>query len=136
MRSDYKIYDPGGVYTITSTIVEWIPIFTSKPYFEILINSMQFCQTQKNLKIYAYVILLLEFYKKKHKRDSQYQLWQEGFHPQQIMSDDMFRQKVKYIHYNPVKRGYVESPEYWYYSSAGDFLLNRSGIIQLDPVPL
>ena len=138
---------------------------------------MQFCQTEKELKIYAYVILdnhfhmvcqaseisrtmqslkrhtskhileqlkhdpkewilqLLEFYKKKHKKDSQHQLWQEGFHPQQIISDKMFKQKVDYIHQNPVKRGYVEAPEHWYYSSAGTFLMDRRGPIQIDSIP-
>lgn len=50
----------------------------------------------------------LEFYKKKHKRDSRHQLWQEGFHPQLMSSDDMFRQKVEYIHENPVRKGIVE----------------------------
>ena len=30
----------------------------------------------------------------------------------------MMRQKLEYIHDNPVKRGYVDRPEYWRYSSA------------------
>ena len=81
-------------------------------------------------------INLLKFYKKRHKRDSQYQLWQEGFHPKQITSDEMFRQKVEYIHYNPVKRGYVELPEYWRYSSAGDILSGEAGPISIEPVPI
>jgi len=57
MRSDYKIYDKQGIYFITSTIIEWIPIFTSKKYFEILTSSLIYCQEYKNLEIYAYVIL-------------------------------------------------------------------------------
>jgi len=28
------------------------------------------------------------------------------------------RQKPDYIHHNPVKRGYVDQPEHWRYSSA------------------
>ncbi len=31
------------------------------------------------------------------------------------------RQKVNYIHENPVKRGYVELPEHWRYSSARNY---------------
>jgi hypothetical protein len=30
MRSRYKITEKDGVYFVTSTIVEWIPVFTSK----------------------------------------------------------------------------------------------------------
>ncbi|MCJ7680795.1 MAG: hypothetical protein MUP70_08730 [Candidatus Aminicenantes bacterium] len=91
----------------------------------------QLKQDQKN-----WILQLLAFYKKKHKKDSQHQLWQEGFHPQQIISEVMFKQKVEYIHQNPVKRGYVEAPEDWCFSSAGEFLLDRRGPKQLDPVTL
>ena len=31
-----------------------------------------------------------------------------GSHPQQIQDEAMMRQKLEYIHYNPVKRGYVD----------------------------
>jgi len=31
------------------------------------------------------------------------------------------RQKVEYIHRNPVERRYVDRPEHWRYSSARDY---------------
>lgn len=49
----------------------------------------------------------LKMPKTSHKKDRTYQLWQEGSHPKQIFSKKMFRQKARYIHENPVKRGYV-----------------------------
>lgn len=52
-----------------------------------------------------------------HKTGQRYQVWQEGSHPQMIMSESMGRQKVDYIHNNPVKRGYVDDPAHWRYSS-------------------
>ena len=55
------------------------------------------------------------------KRDRKYQFWQEGSHPEQIQNREMMRQKVEYIHYNPVRRGYVDDPEVWRYSSARDY---------------
>jgi putative transposase len=61
----------------------------------------------------------LAYHKAKHKKESAYQVWQEGFHPQEILSADMLRQKIVYLHENPVRRGYVERPEHWRYSSAG-----------------
>ena len=56
---------------------------------------------------------------------------QEGFHPQAITSEDMLRQKLDSIHYNPVKLGLVERPEYWRYSSAKDFS-GKAGILAID----
>jgi REP element-mobilizing transposase RayT len=63
----------------------------------------------------------LAFHKALHKSDREFQFWQEGSHPQQISNDDMMRQKIEYIHYNPVKRGYVDDPTHWRYSSARNY---------------
>jgi REP element-mobilizing transposase RayT len=57
MRSKYRIINEEGVYFITSTIIEWIPIFTNRKYFDIIINAFKFSQVKKGLKIYAYIIL-------------------------------------------------------------------------------
>ena len=69
-------------------------------------------------------------------RDESHQLWQEGFHTKQILSDEMLIQKVEYIHYNPVKRGYVSLPEYWNYSSARNIILNEEGFLDLERLPI
>jgi hypothetical protein len=49
--------------------------------------------------------------KLRHKKESEYQIWQEGSQPQQIRNDEMMRQKIEYLHTNPVVRGYVDEPE-------------------------
>jgi len=61
------------------------------------------------------------FFKKRHKKDRQYQIWEEGYHPEEIQSDSMLVQKINYIHQNPVKRGYVDCAEDWRYSSARNY---------------
>ena len=45
----------------------------------------------------------------------------EGVHPECIQGDEMMRQKIAYIHNNPVTRGYVDEPEHWRYSSARNY---------------
>ena len=72
----------------------------------------------------------LAFYKKAHKSDRAYQLWQEGVHPELIQDESMMRQKVDYIHHNPVERGYVDRAEYWRYSSARNYL-GQSGLLEV-----
>jgi REP element-mobilizing transposase RayT len=59
--------------------------------------------------------------KLRHKSHSEYQLWQEGSHPEQIQNEEIMRQKLEYIHNNPVKRGYVGDPVHWRYSSARNY---------------
>ena len=54
-------------------------------------------------------------------KESAYQVWQEGVHPQAIVGDEMMLQKLEYLHNNPVKRGLVAAPEHWRYSSAHEW---------------
>ena len=56
-----------------------------------------------------------------HKTDRDFQLWQEGSHPEQLSTDAMVRQKLEYAHNNPVERGYVDEPQQWRYSSARNY---------------
>ncbi len=53
--------------------------------------------------------------------NSLYKVWQEGFHPKQIKDEAMMIQKTEYIHYNPVKAGFVDKPIDWRYSSARNY---------------
>jgi len=63
----------------------------------------------------------LEHHKARHKGDRTFQLWQEGSYPKVIEDEIMLRQKLEYIHQNPVKRGYVSDPTHWRYSSARNY---------------
>jgi len=42
-------------------------------------------------------------------------------HPEWIQNEEMMRQKIEYIHRNPVERGYVDQAEHWRYSSARNY---------------
>jgi REP element-mobilizing transposase RayT len=57
MRSRYGFRNPEGTYFVTSTIVEWLPVFTSAACCDILVQSLLHCREHKGLKIYAWVIL-------------------------------------------------------------------------------
>jgi len=72
----------------------------------------------------------LKYHKARHKTDRTYQLWQEGSHPQQILGDEMMIQKLEYMHNNPVKRGYVDDPLHWRYSSARNYA-GQAGLIEV-----
>jgi len=74
----------------------------------------------------------LHFSKLRHKVDREYQFWQEGSLAELILSDDMMREKLDYIHFNPVKRGYVDKPEHWRYSSARNYA-GLEGLIPIVP---
>ncbi len=80
---------------------------------------------------YATLLEELRYFKQRHKTDQDLQLWQEGNHPQQIQNDEMMWQKIEYIHNNPVRRGYVDDPTHWCYSSARTYA-GQKGLIEID----
>ncbi|MEQ1545412.1 transposase [Methyloglobulus sp.] len=73
----------------------------------------------------------LRFAKLAHKQDREFQFWQEGVHAELIFSEAMMREKLDYIHANPVKRGYVNLPEHWRYSSASNYA-GQVGLMEID----
>ncbi|MBB4287216.1 REP-associated tyrosine transposase [Roseospira goensis] len=56
--------------------------------------------------------------KDRHRIDREHQVWQHGAHPKMIEGEAMMHQKLDYLHANPVRRGYVDDPVHWRYSSA------------------
>jgi REP element-mobilizing transposase RayT len=86
----------------------------------------------KRMQQLGYETLLqeLKYYKQRHKIDQSHQLWQEGSHPQVIESDDVMWQKIEYIHNNPLRRGYVDDPIHWRYSSARSYA-GQPGLIDV-----
>lgn len=174
MRSRYYVREKQAAHFITSTVVQWLPVFTTAACCDILVASLEFCRREKGLRIYAWVIMenhfhaivaapdlsrtvadfkkftarqileqlaaegrdwLLadfEYFRARHKIHSLHQVWQEGSHPQAIMSDATMRQKLEYLHHNPVRAGRVASPEHWRYSSAHEWLSGASPVLRCD----
>jgi hypothetical protein len=64
----------------------------------------------------------LSFYKQRHKAEQAHQLWPEGSHPQQLSMDNMVWQELAYMHNKPLRRGYVDEPIHWRYSSARNYV--------------
>jgi REP element-mobilizing transposase RayT len=57
MSRAYKIHNQDKPYFITFTTVKWIDLFTIKDYCEILLESIRYCQREKGLIVYSYVIM-------------------------------------------------------------------------------
>ncbi len=177
MAFGYRIKEQQGTYFVTFTVEQWVDVFTRKEYVEIVINSLIFCQAEKGLLVYAWVIMTnhlhmiisckegnklsdiirdfkkftsrkiisaIESFSKESRRcwlrflliqkttegKTEICFWQDGNHAEEIYDLKFFCQKRDYIHFNPVKSGYVSIPEHWCWSSAVD-LRGRKGAIEL-----
>ncbi len=62
-----------------------------------------------------------------------YHFWQEGGgYDKNICCVAAIQNMLEYIHGNPVRRGFVQKPEEWYWSSAGEWLSPKTGPIPID----
>jgi len=58
--------------------------------------------------------------------------WQDRFYDFNVWSTKKRVEKLRYMHRNPVKRGLVESPELWAWSSYRHYLLDEAGPVQVN----
>ena len=66
-----------------------------------------------------------------NSRNNKKQFWQQDNHPKECSSFEFTKQKMEYIHMNPVRAGIVGSPEHYIYSSAGDYA-GQKGLLDID----
>lgn len=134
-RSRYTITDNSAPHLLTFTIVKVYGYVILENHTHCILQAPDLRQQVHDFKAFTAKEILryleenkagrlldqLAFHKKSHKTDSFYQFWEEGSHPQLIQDEVMQRQKLDYIHLNPVNRGYVEEAIHWRYSSARNY---------------
>ncbi len=60
--------------------------------------------------------------------------WQPRFHDFNVHSARKRREKLQYMHANPVKRGLVKNPAHWIWSSCAFYEAGEMGLVKIDPV--
>ncbi len=57
MSDKYKIFDNQSAYFVTMTTVGWIDVFTRKNHKMLIVDSLKYCQQNKGLEIYGWVLM-------------------------------------------------------------------------------
>ena len=146
-------------------------------YSDIVVDSLNYCIKEKNLHVFAYVIMsnhihtimragnenlsdvirdfkrhtsvkimesikeepesrrqwmmkLFSYAAKKHIRNKQQQFWTHENHSVNLYSPKFIKEKLSYIHNNPVRAGLVSKPEDYLYSSARDYM-DEKGMVEV-----
>ncbi|MEO9873089.1 MAG: transposase [Ekhidna sp.] len=68
-----------------------------------------------------WILWMMERAGSKNSNNSEWQLWQQHNQPIELDTNKMLRQRLDYLHMNPVEAGFVSEPEHWNYSSAIDY---------------
>ena len=180
MSRGYKFKNPEGLYFVSFATVGWIDVFTRTIYKDIIVESIKYCQKEKGLNLYAWVIMtnhihliaearegylmqhiirdlkrhtskqllkaiaenqeesrkewMLAIFKNAGEYNSNnksYQFWRQDNQPIEIWTTSVVKQKLDYLHANPVHAGIVDKEEEYLYSSARDYHGTGKGLIEI-----
>ncbi|WP_034045343.1 REP-associated tyrosine transposase [Wocania ichthyoenteri] len=98
---------------LLSNVIRDFKTYTSKKIIETTIN---YPESRREW--------MLTYFKKAcvHlKRKQNYKVWQDGYHAEKVYSNKFIKQKVDYIHNNPVVEKIVAYPEDYIFSSARNY---------------
>lgn len=143
-----RLYVPNGLYFITCVTQGRQRVFVSESDLELLRETMRKVKEIHSFSMRAYAFLrdhfhLLLFvadttdiskvmhsiqrnfalnYKKAHGIGGSLKLWQRGFWDHVIRDERDLANHFHYIHYNPVKHGYVLRPEDYPHTSFQEYV--------------
>ena len=100
--------------------------YTSKKITEAIENNPQ--ESRKEWLLWHF-----ERAGKKNATTSKYQFWQQHNKPIELWSEKVIKQKIDYIHNNPIVNGFVTNAVDWKYSSARNFQDDNT-ILKIDSV--
>jgi len=64
------------------------------------------------------------------------QFWQPRFYDFNVFSHKKKKEKLDYMHANPVNRGLVKHPKDWPWSSFSFYTKDGAGLVEIDPVDI
>jgi len=69
---------------------------------------------------------------RKLKARDEMQFWQRRYYDFNVWSEEKRVEKLRYMHRNPVKRGLVEKPEDWRWSSFRHYATREIGVVEIE----
>jgi putative transposase len=138
-----RYYIPGSIVFITNVVHNREPVFAREADLNLLRHTLHRTQQLHPFLMIAYAFLpdhmhlmirptgasnfsqimhstksyFTHAYKQVHGLEGSLRFWQKRFRDHLIRDADDFEHHLHYIHYNPVKHGYVTRPEAWLHSS-------------------
>ena len=69
---------------------------------------------------------------KRNSNNKDFQFWQQDNHPIELTTPEMLKQRLEYLHQNPLRAGIVYEPQDYVYSSGIDYCTTMKGRIAIE----
>ena len=106
-------------------IVRDLKKYTSKQ----IISSIQENPTESRKE---WMMNLFSYAGENNNNNKDYQFWKQGYHPIELNTAEKLKERLDYLHENPVRSGLVWEPWHYKYSSAIDYYTNEHGLLSIE----
>ncbi len=106
-------------------IVRDLKKYTSKQ----IMAAIQESQTESRKE---WMMNLFSFAGKSNNNNKDFQFWKQDYHPIELNSAERLKERLDYLHENPVRSGLVWEPWHYKYSSAIDYYTNEHGLLAIE----
>jgi len=142
-----------SLHFITFSCFHRLPLLEAPGASETVEAVLEQTRARHHVRVYAYVlmpehvhllinepplILLAQFLKavkqiaSRKLRGPRQKFWQERYYDSNIHGEKARSEVIRYIHRNPVKRGLVEKPENWPWSSFRHYATGVAGAVEIE----
>jgi putative transposase len=99
--------------------------YTSKQIIKLIQENNSESRKEWMLNLFSYA-------GKNNNNNKEYQFWKQDYHPIELNSTEKIKQRLDYLHENPMRSGLVWEPWHYKYSSAIDYYTNEHGLLKVE----
>jgi putative transposase len=155
-----RYYGLGHLHFLTFSCYRRLPLLNTVRARNVFVNALEEIRERHGALVAGYVVMpehvhlligepskgslsmVLQTLKQRVSRDLRkagrdgnlQRFWQARFYDFNVHSAAKRREKLDYMHANPVKRGLVESPAQWAWSSWSFYATGKMGAVRIDSV--
>ncbi|MEO0137111.1 MAG: transposase [candidate division WOR-3 bacterium] len=156
-----RVIKPGAIYYIWTTTKDCVEIFNDPHWARFLLLSIGYHRYMLNYRIFGYLIMPESFYviiqpgkmfsvskimklikgnfarKYNEVKKREGTVWAQSFEAEIVENMNELKERLEYIHMQPVTRGLVQNPGEYEFSSYNNYSRARRTTVQLviDPLP-
>jgi putative transposase len=108
-----------------SNIVRDLKKFTSKQILKAIEENNRESRKEWMMNIFS-------FAGKSNNNNKDLQFWKQDYHPIELNTTEKIKQRLNYLHENPVRSGLVWEPWHYKYSSAIDYYTTEHGLLKIE----
>jgi putative transposase len=106
-------------------IVRDLKKYTSKQIIKAIQENNMESRKEWMLNIFSYT-------GKNNNNNKEFQFWKQDYHPIELNTAEKIKQRLDYLHENPVRSGLVWEPWHYKYSSAINYYTNEHGLLKIE----